>query len=323
MNIKKAILHVMDAQQETYIMSETELFVNLPLSEYFMKHLSKIQDNPNGQKGKLQKEHNMYTKMQQYEQKNFIQLSQTIGKQILQAYQEALRWEAMNVFFVEYEQDNRLFFAMLKCGNKEGFIREISETGNEIIQNFTLLPNGSQAMDEFFIIDIENKSVFFKEVKKYFDGRETLLISEDVLGCTSLPSTKQSLKDIDEIVMQASRECESNPLTQTLKMKQFLKSCVQSDQKVDVKDLVEVVYPKEEKFQSTLQNLIEERALPETIQLQKKAPIAMRKHKIKTDSGIEISVPLELLEAQDVVQINNNSDGSVSISLQHIGKLID
>lgn len=49
---------------------------------------------------------------------------------------------------------------------------------------------------------------------------------------------------------------------------------------------------------------------------------AAKTQKIKTDTGIEISFPAEYFENQDYFKIINNPDGTLSIEIKNIGKII-
>ena len=46
-----------------------------------------------------------------------------------------------------------------------------------------------------------------------------------------------------------------------------------------------------------------------------------RTHKIKTDTGIELTVPAEYFENPEYIQFLNNPDGTLSIQLNHIGSI--
>ena len=50
---------------------------------------------------------------------------------------------------------------------------------------------------------------------------------------------------------------------------------------------------------------------------------AGRSHKIKTDTGIEITFPSEYIENTDFIQFINNPDGTLSIELKNIGKIVN
>ena len=49
----------------------------------------------------------------------------------------------------------------------------------------------------------------------------------------------------------------------------------------------------------------------------------IRSHKIKTDTGIEIKIPTEYLENNRYVEFTNHADGTISIQLKNIGKIVN
>ena len=48
-----------------------------------------------------------------------------------------------------------------------------------------------------------------------------------------------------------------------------------------------------------------------------------RNHKIKTDTGIEITFPADLFQNTEYIEFINNPDGTISIELKNIGKIIN
>ena len=46
-----------------------------------------------------------------------------------------------------------------------------------------------------------------------------------------------------------------------------------------------------------------------------------RQHKIKTDTGIEISFPVEYMKNRDFIEIVTNPDGTLRIELKNINKI--
>ena len=49
----------------------------------------------------------------------------------------------------------------------------------------------------------------------------------------------------------------------------------------------------------------------------------MRKHKLSTDTGIEITIPTDYFENTEFVEFFKNDDGSMSITLKNIQNIIN
>ena len=47
-----------------------------------------------------------------------------------------------------------------------------------------------------------------------------------------------------------------------------------------------------------------------------------RTQKIKTDTGIELSIPIDYFQNKEYVEFINQPDGTLSIALKNIGKLL-
>ena len=65
--------------------------------------------------------------------------------------------------------------------------------------------------------------------------------------------------------------------------------------------------------------------MPERVPVERKQVerAAVRNHKIRTDTGIEITFPSEYIENTDFIQFINNPDGTLSIELKNIGKIVN
>ena len=48
----------------------------------------------------------------------------------------------------------------------------------------------------------------------------------------------------------------------------------------------------------------------------------MCKHKLKTDTGIELTIPTDYMDNIEYVEFNNNDDGTLSITLKHISNIV-
>ena len=47
------------------------------------------------------------------------------------------------------------------------------------------------------------------------------------------------------------------------------------------------------------------------------------RHKLKTDTGIELTIPTDYFDNTEYVEFNNNEDGTLSITLKHISNIVN
>ena len=48
-----------------------------------------------------------------------------------------------------------------------------------------------------------------------------------------------------------------------------------------------------------------------------------KSHKIKTDTGIEITVPSDFFNNPDYIEFVSNDNGTISINIKNVGKIIN
>lgn len=325
-SINKAILHTMDEATQMYFCSEEEMILDVAVCEYLIKHVEKVMSLNNAQKGKFKMTSKLYAKFKEYDSDHFVSITRSIANTWFAAYIDVLRFCNMNLLFVEFIDEDTNYFCAMQFKNKSGYIRNIlKEDGvvkNEILTYASLLPSLSQSVEEFFVINLDDYSILLKEDKRYLNSEDELLISDQILYCDIEMSMKDSLKVINEIVTKVSNELEEDVLDNTLKVKRLMKSCIETDKVLDVKDICPVAFPKNEQFEEKFGALALESKLPKSIELEAKIPTGIKRHKIKTDAGVEIIIPVDYADSKDTFNIVNNSDGTVSIELNHIGRIV-
>ena len=88
--------------------------------------------------------------------------------------------------------------------------------------------------------------------------------------------------------------------------------------------IAEVAFQESPLMQREYNEEIVNAGLSQEIQLDKELTVKKNKvHKIKTDTGIEITVPIDYFKNKDYIEFINNYDGTLSINLKNIGKLIN
>ena len=77
-------------------------------------------------------------------------------------------------------------------------------------------------------------------------------------------------------------------------------------------------------MQADFDNAIKEAGFTEPVKMDQEATIKkMCKHKLKTDTGIELTIPSEYFDNTEYMEFHNNEDGTLSIMLKHIGNIVN
>ena len=77
-------------------------------------------------------------------------------------------------------------------------------------------------------------------------------------------------------------------------------------------------------MQDAFEKKVIEKEISQDVKIEHEAAVKTSKsHKIKTDTGIELSFPAEYFANQKFIEFINNPDGTISIELKNIGKIIN
>ena len=98
-------------------------------------------------------------------------------------------------------------------------------------------------------------------------------------------------------------------------------------QETDELDLVEAgkeIFKNNPSMQSDFDTAIKDAGFTEPVKMDQEATLKkMCKHKLKTDTGIELTIPTDYFDNIEYVEFNNNDDGTLSITLKHISNIVN
>lgn len=227
---------------------------------------------------------------------------------------------------MEFIDQDKQYFAMMELSHKQSIMRMINYDahGKDIsfAQCTGLLPKTSEAIEQAFVICKEDQQVLVKERKISLLGTDRDFISELLLECSKPQmSLKDSLQKLEQVIENTVDEDDAR-LEAKASASSYLNKCQQDSQIITIADYCEAISSGDKELEAKLLDEAKEMAIPPELSLPKTGAAIKKKQKIKTDLGFEITIPVETLMARDCVRITTNENGSLSIELLDIGKLI-
>ena len=196
--IKKIIVHILDVNIQTPVISDGELYLEDELKDFFIKHITKILDDDNIKKAYLNSTESkvqLLCRQVHQQPENFISISVEMANILFGIMQKNVDIPSADVVFCLLDIDSIPFFAMLKLNYKHSFIHYVqnSDTGrlNTIIKQKTTLPSETQRIEECVIINLNDFSVKLLEKKFEINGEKIYYLSNTFLECNSLQSMKK------------------------------------------------------------------------------------------------------------------------------------
>jgi hypothetical protein len=127
---------------------------------------------------------------------------------------------------------------------------------------------------------------------------------------------------VSEITCDIAEEFQENPTVLLGKVKSYISDTVKEGMPLNTEALVKEVFEAKPEIAKSFRVRAEETSLPKEVELPKAAVSAsMRRQKIKTDTGIEISFPAEYFNNRDYIEFVTHTDGTTTIEIKQIGKI--
>lgn len=331
MIINKAILHIFDFISEVCIFSQKEIDLREDnINEFIKKHIKNVLSDSNSKEGTLKINSSFLTKLNEYNygRYDFCSFSQAIGKELYAQISLSDKKESMDFLFVDFTEDNQDFLGLVFLGYKRAYTHQVMQSDtivyNTLIQHQAILPSTAQKVDSFAIIQKNSWYVRFVDKRRYIEGRDTYILPDVILQCDFQKSSKEMLKTVTQIVSKVAEGHGVNSAVALSKAKNFLCENAEVSTTLSPTDLCQQIFSDSEEMQDEFLSLVQEEQIPDEIKIEKSFAIkASKSHRIKTDTGIEVIFPAEYFENHEFIEFVNNPNGTISIQLKNIGKIVN
>ena len=218
------------------------------------------------------------------------------------------------------------YFGLLLLESKPAFMHEVgkAEDGasvNRIERHHAILPSPSQKISSFALVDVRTMSVQFVDKAREIAGEERYLIPQGLLQCTMEASSKELIDTTMRLVEEVANEYGANAAIATAKAKVYVAENAEDSDEVSFDEFVEEVFEDEGPRRSFVEAAQKEN-LPEHAPVERAvAKRVTRNHKIRTDTGIEITFPAEYAQNPEFIEFTSTSNGLIRIELKNIGSI--
>lgn len=321
----------MDFHSDICVFSQKELEIgDFGTGEFIEKHLTKILEDGAAKEGQFL-DYSMFKQtLDRYAEDgiSFTEFSTAAGNLLYDQISQADEPESMDFLVCQFTEENDEYIALMILSNKIAYTHQVEngEEGpaNKIIRYFTLLPNTSQKISCYALISLKTGRIQLCDKKRAICGEEVQVLPDKVLQCTYSQSDRDTVKLIKKITSQVAEEHGANSAVAVSRAKSCIIENAEQNVPFSPSDLCEEVFFDNEVMKTTFKQKAMEADMPAKISVDNEKVVqSIRSHKIKTDTGIEIKIPTEYLENSRYVEFINNPDGTISIQLKNIGKIVN
>ena len=329
--INHAILHILDFDSAVNVMSERELdFDTRAVRSFVSSHLRRARTSVDNRRAAFSEESAFAGELKGYffGDREFVDLSQQIAEFFAAELAKADKMESTDILVADFDDDDDVrWFAVLLMASRTAFMHEVAreagEVRNDIAKRYAILPGPSQKVSSYALVRASSMEAFYVDKKRKIMGEDTFIIPDGLLQCESGVSGKEVIEAVTRIVEEVAEEHGANTAVALAKAKAAVAEKVEVDEEIAPWDIAEDIFEDEPVLRERVEERVREERLPERVAVERavveRAPV--RNHKIRTDTGIEISFPAEMLKDTDYVQFVNEPNGLISIELRNIGSI--
>ncbi|WP_251424213.1 nucleoid-associated protein [Veillonella agrestimuris] len=331
MQINKAALEIFDFTSSLAVYSEHELNVgDEHIQEYIGAHVVKAFRDPSARTGLLQVGNPMRQRIEAYQLGNtsFVSLAKDIGERAFDYMKQATDGMVIDTIICEAHMETD-YLCILLCQAHHAFTHQLfsEDDGSlttELIPHKAVLPMPSQKLRSFVAINMKDFSVKLFEPKGEFDGEVSYILADKVLQLVTEQSSRDTVKKVKSIIDKVAKAHESDGVEEMTQAKSMIAKNAEVSDTVNPLRIVEEVFKANPIQQEAAKKELVEQDMMRPLPVNREfATKVGEHHKIKTDTGIEISFPVEYMKNREFIEIKQNEDGMLRIELKNINKIIN
>lgn len=346
LKVSQAILHVFDFETGSKYYSEAPLDLeNRPTKSYVQRRLRKITASPESNHGEFAEDSGFAGELEHYLMggADFQGFSVQIAEWFWEELRRSEELEQVDLLVADFvdtdvaavganstdaevdaafdDPEGKRFFAVVLLPRKQSFVHEIGGT-NEILRMDTALPNPTAKIDTYVLVDCDSFAIDFHDKERSIGGQSIQILPDKFLQCSAAASTQEVFSEVSVIVQDVAEEYGLTPAVEVGRAKAAVAQQADRDEVVTPAEIGRVVFEDRPDVQQVFEERVREAKLPEEAPVRRGVANRLAKnHKIKTDTGIEITFPSEYSMNPNFIEFVTQSDGSMSIELKNIGHI--
>lgn len=331
MQINHAVLHVLDFESAVNVLSERELALDTRAVRSFVsKHLSRARAAADNRRGEFAEDSAFAGELKRYffGEREFLDLSQQVAEFLSGELSRADKLESTDVLVADFDDDDDIrWFAVLLLTSRMAFMHEVDNaqgaTACDIARHYAILPAPSQKLTSYALVRASSLEVLYQDKARSIAGADRMLIPEGLLQCSEGVSSKQVMDTVARVVAEVAEEHGANTATALAAAKAAMVEAVEADEELPPWDVVDEAFEDEPVLRDAVKQALAEEQVPERVVVER-AQVersAVRNIKIRTDTGIEITIPAEMAGNAEYVNFVNEPNGLISIELKNIGSI--
>lgn len=327
--IRRGIVHILEGELGYPVYSEEELQIGPEIEELFRGHLYKLLSGDDLKTCYFSQEEpsEVYELVKQFKEENLVDTSKRLADLLYQIMNANVSIPNGDLAVLTFSVQGTGYLAILKMNYKESYVHmtNAAEKGNvnQIICYQSTLPAAGVRLSEAVIINLTDFSVQIVEKKYDINGSKVNYLSEQFLHCHASMSSKSKLAIVTRAVEQVNKKHYGEEPVKQMEAKSIMKKEIQDTGSLNVEKISEKIYGDAPEIKEEFDAKMEKYHMKKA-EVTPKSGATTRKFEkqyLKTDTGIEINIPMEQYQDANQVEFITNVDGTISVLIKNINKI--
>ncbi|MBQ9987740.1 MAG: nucleoid-associated protein [Erysipelotrichales bacterium] len=322
--INKAILHIFDFAHSALQLSEKEMSTDdISHLTFARQQIEKLLVSPLLKKGQFKESSKVKDLFTQYldEDTTFMNISTQIANSWYSYIKLSDKILPSALLVLDIYDNEKQYLVFLRYKNRNAFTFEDTMIEGKkmirVVENDSILSSRGITIDECFFVDLNALHILYKDNKYVIAEEQCSIIADRLLFCTSELSHKEILTTVKESTEDFCDHYALDALSHLAKTQTYIQEKLADDGYLDVNELAEEVFDNPIMQEEFTANLMDQK-VPERVHMHAKyAEKATKMIKMKTDTGIQISIPSVYFDDPEYFEVIHNEDQTLTIQIKN------
>lgn len=327
--VDRAILHVFGAGGTPAVLSDEPLVLDDTVQSFLAQHLERCMKRGAARPGRFLPSSGFAAFTRAYLSGGaFVAFSRAAAGLWNDVLAQAEEAAPSALLVCDFRAENARYLALLRLAGRRGFVHRAVRTENgvrnDIAAHTAVLPSPGQSVEEYALLSAADEALLVSEKKYRIDGNLIRALSEAVLECTLTSSQREAVKAIRTAAETVAGEFGRDAVRAAASAKTAIAQAVEEDGELDPIRTGRAIFSGQPAMQEAFRQKMEASgfAAEQRVAVDREAVLKkVLNHRLKTDTGIELTIPAAYFDDTEYIEFSHAGDGSLCIMLKHIGSI--
>ena len=327
-HIDGAILHILDPGIDTPVLSDAPLFLDEETGAYLEAHAARLLDSGDTKACSFPSDASpFYQAILELNGTTFPAVSRVLAERMFGLLRQHPAIAPADVVFLWVTASDTQWLMILKMNFRLQFMHFVDQdderVANRIVPLRSVLPPSGGRVDEAVLVNMGDLSIRVLEKSCEINGERAFWLSSLYLACEWDHSPAKKMDILTRTAKKLGEKYADQPAAEAMSFRKAVADVYEQTGEVEVETVLDAVYQHREDVKREFREELGRQQMTEPVV---KAPEAvvqkkMGKQTLKTDTGIEISIPIDQVRDGNAVEFINNPDGTISILIKNVNRI--